>query len=157
MKKNLVCFLVLALAVAAGCTVGASPNGPSYVVVTMAMDTPVPFKPTTFRPTETRLSTPTRTSTLTPTATPAVGCVTVNSIFVRSGPGKNFPFVGGLGLGECVTVLAYSPDQLWVQFQDGWIATQYLNFTHQTIEQGLTIAAGATTTPTLTLIPTIKK
>ncbi len=149
-------FLVIAILLAA-CAGPVQQNGPRYVIVTQAQDTPAPRRAFTPPPTATRVPTQTMTASPSLSPTPVVGCVTQNSINVRSGPGLNNPSIAGLTFGECITVLAYSPDHTWAQYQGGWVFAAYLDYTHLSIDQELTIAAGATITPTLTLIPTAKK
>jgi hypothetical protein len=149
-------WMLIAVLLAA-CAGPAQKTGPSYVIVTLAQDTPVPQHAFTLPPTATRV--PTQTLTITPSLspTPIVGCVTQNSIYIRSGPAANATINGGLIMGNCITVLAYSADKAWAQFDGGWVFAAYLDYTHLTIDQELTIAAGATITPTLTDYPTPKK
>lgn len=150
MKKIWILVLAFSLAISA-CSANPSTN-PSYVIVTIPVDTVVPYTAVPLQPTRTPgLSTPPQTQTLTPTATPTIGCVTVSSLAVRSGPGLNWRITGGLLIGDCITVIAYSDDHLWAQYTDGWVSVQYLNFNHTTVEQQLTLAAGATATPIPTL------
>ena len=154
--RSLVFALMLVLS---ACSANQQAN-PSYVIITMPVDTAIPYTTIPLQPTHTPiLSTPTFTPTTTFTPTPVVGCVTVSSLAVRSGPGTNWPKTGGLVIGDCITVSAYSADKLWVQYSGGWVSVQYLNFSHLTVAQQLTLAAQSTATPiptpyqNLTLFP----
>jgi len=139
------------------CSGAGSQPGFKYVIVTMVVDTPVPFKQVTSPPSKT--PPPSRTPSPTPslTATPIIGCATVNSVKVRAKPSLDGIVVAGLTLGECITVQSFSPDRQWVYYDEGWVSVSLLNFTHLTLDQSLTAAAGATITPTPTPIPTIKQ
>ena len=94
--------------------------------------------PTEVSPTSTRL-TPSATAlppTLTETPTPPViqGCVTAGSLRVRSGPGKEYPVVGGLNAGDCVPLGRQSSSGEWLMIDAtpweggsiGWVYVGYV-------------------------------
>ena len=141
--------------------------------------------PEPFTPTATAVSSP--TSTTTPTITPTKPTLTasptrqpfellglcvlrlkdVQAINVRSGPGTNYPLLGGaLRVGECLTFRALNEEETWLlvangqtdpdmqQYEGGWIRRDLLIPEELTGPVNLPVVT-LTSTPTSTLTPTI--
>jgi hypothetical protein len=140
-----------------------------------------PFTPTasatgTLSPTSTTPSlTPTKpTLTASPTRQPfelldlcVLRLKDVQAINVRSGPGTNYPLLGGaLRVGKCLTFRALNEDQTWLlvangqtdpdmqQYEGGWIRRDLLIPEELTGPVNLPVVT-LTSTPTSTLTPTI--
>ena len=57
----------------------------------------------------------------------AGGCVTASALNIRSGPGTQYDPVGYLNGGDCVRIQGRSADGNWVEIDDGWVSTKYLD------------------------------
>ena len=93
----------------------------------------------THTPTPTVTPTPTFTPTPLPTATPTAtpeprrqAQVTTSLLYVREGPGSDYPELVILGAGEAVTVFGRTADEGWLQVQtlsgvQGWVFAAYVS------------------------------
>ena len=89
------------------------------------------FTPTITHITQTTQKTP--TISIIPTRTPSLttGCVNINALNVRAGPGVEYSIIGGLSNGECATIKGRNANSswVWVESQDlkGWVSAGYLS------------------------------
>ncbi len=137
----------------------------SQVVVTVAQSTPLAGG---------QLSSPLVTATLTLTGTPAVSSTSSTAgsapamtakvaLNVRSGPGTNYPVIGGLPAGQSASITGKSGDGLWWQIVfpgspsgQGWVSAQP-QFSTGANADGVSVVAAPpapTSTPTPTPTPT---
>ena len=140
--------------VAVGCSEAernAAPVQPPYV--------PAPIQAT--KPdllTDTPIPSPTNTATPTSTKKPTATKVTLQAVIsgstanVRSGPGKNFAVITKLTYGASIVIIARILDSSWVKVRttedvEGWISTELINLSGQSLEDILVEAPPATPTP----------
>ena len=110
----------------------------SNIAVPTATDTPTPMptatatlvvQAATITPTEAVTVTPTQTPTVTTSDQPAMLKVVAEAIFVRFGPGTNFPQIGKLAKGETAMITGKDTSGAWWQIifpqsnnQRGWVS-----------------------------------
>jgi hypothetical protein len=92
--------------------------------LTPAVDTLTPTSSPTSSPTPTAGTVaPTFTATLTPTETLDIAgseyCVNARSIYVRTGPGTEYNYIGALTFQDCPFFDARNPDSTWVRVSAG--------------------------------------
>lgn len=91
------------------------------------------FRTPTFTPTPTRVGpSPTPTATLLPPPANS-GRVAVDELAIRSGPGEEFPVIGGLVFGDIVMPAAIDVGGVWVAIempsgQIGWVSSNLLEW-----------------------------
>ena len=96
------------------------PTSTATFTLTAITDTFTPTSSPTLTPTPSSTSlTPTFTATLKPTATPDIEgseyCVNARSIYVRTGPGTDYSYIGALTFQDCPFFDARNPDSTWIR------------------------------------------
>ena len=126
-----------------GPTFTASP-APAVAVVPVAPPTvsPAQVSPTpTLRPSPTPTPTPTASPTLTPVPAPQI--LAPGGVNLRSGPGTNYPVIGGLQANSRASITGRNADGSWWQIQTddgqaGWVANSVVEASHT---EGVAVAA----------------
>lgn len=118
----LLVLLVLAVACGGAATVMPSARPPTATQVVRATPTAAPTA--TPAPTDTAAPTSAPTETVAPIATPAVaGPVAAKGANLRSGPGTNYPVVGGVQAGAGLAVVGRNQAGDWLALAGGaWIS-----------------------------------
>lgn len=126
--------------------------GPTFTASPAAAAVLVPVAPPTAAPTRvsptpppTSTPSPTATATVAPTVTPvpAPQILAPGGVNIRSGPGTNYPVIGGLQANSRAAITGRNADGSWWQIQTGegqtgWVANSVVQASHT---DGVAIAA----------------
>lgn len=105
-------------------------------------------------------------TSITNTPSPSIiGCVNVQSLNVREGPGLNYPILNSIKYGDCIEIFEITKDKQWAKSEKGWLFVKYLDIQNGSLDSlpfctecGYSSTTSASTPlPTNTPKPTSKK